>query len=461
MMDNRIKHLYCRAGFGLSPEEYRRLEGMAHRQALDELFSAAGRVDIIPSASYVADLDEQSFRQMDDQQKAELLREQRQFVLEENARWLNRMADPGQSALLEKMSLFWHGHFACDFKSGLFAVQYLNAIRRHALGNFRDLTLAMARDAGMIRYLNNQQNRKEQPNENFARELMELFTIGRGRYTETDVKEAARAFTGWSSNLRGEFVFRKIHHDEGTKTFMGRTGNFDGGDIIDMLLEKPETARFIARKAYRFFVNDQADEEKIEYLGNLFYESQYDIGRLMQGILDSDWFYAPENTGNRIKSPVELLAGLFRVLRARVQEPLALAGVQRALGQMLFHPPNVAGWPGGRSWIDNSTLQLRLNLGGLLFQAAEVDIRLREVAEANPDQRLRKLEATVDLKPVRQFAQGLSDADLLLRLQDLLLAPRVEADQDLLNRYTSLALGEDRLQAALLNILSLPEYQMC
>ncbi|MDV7393426.1 DUF1800 family protein, partial [Arthrospira platensis SPKY1] len=155
---------------------------------------------------------------MNEERKQELLDKERQLVFSLNAKWIHRMASPVASPLLERAALFWHGHFACTSNLGLLASGQLSTLRRHALGNFRDLTLAMARDAAMIRFLNNQQNKKEQPNENFARELMELFTIGRGHYTEQDVKEAARAFTGWSSNLRGEFVFRKFQHDYGAKT---------------------------------------------------------------------------------------------------------------------------------------------------------------------------------------------------------------------------------------------------
>jgi uncharacterized protein (DUF1800 family) len=194
------------------------------------------------------------------------------------------MSNPNHSALLEKMTLFWHGHFACTIKVGMLAAQQLNSIQQHALGNFRDLVLAIARDPSMIRFLNNQQNKKRQPNENFARELMELFTIGRGFYTENDVKEAARAFTGWSSNLSGEYVFRERQHDFGEKRFMNKRGNFDGTDIIDILLERRETAHFITKKIYQYFVNEKVNERRLEQLAAGFYDKNYDIKWLMQTI---------------------------------------------------------------------------------------------------------------------------------------------------------------------------------
>ena len=150
-------------------------------------------------------------------------------------------------------------------------------------------------------FLNNQQNKKQHPNENFAREVMELFTLGRGNYTENDIKEAARAFTGWGYNVGGDFVFRKNQHDTGTKTVLGKTGNFDGDDIIDILLEQKQTAIFITKKVYKFFVNENIDAEKVEWLGNRFFQSGYNIKNLLEDIFISDWFYAEKNIGTKIK----------------------------------------------------------------------------------------------------------------------------------------------------------------
>jgi uncharacterized protein (DUF1800 family) len=202
-----------------------------------------------------------------------------------NAEWLSRMANPQESALLERMCLFWHGHFACDIKSGGLAASYLNTIRKHALGRFGDLAKGIAREPAMIRYLNNQQNRKQSPNENFARELLELFTIGRGNYTEQDIKEAARAFTGWSSNFDGTFRFRRFAHDYGSKTFMNRTGKWDGDDIIDIILEQRATAEFLAAKMYRYFVNPGDDPQHIAQIANHLYDSGYHIGETVEFIM--------------------------------------------------------------------------------------------------------------------------------------------------------------------------------
>src|SRR5262249_34193319 len=188
----------------------------------------------------------------------------------------------------------------------------LDVIRRNALGNFGDLLKEVSKSAAMLFFLNNQQNRKDHPNENFAREVMELFTMGRGNYTEQDIKEAARAFTGWGANAGGEFVFRKFQHDTGEKTVLGKSGNFDGDNIIDILIENKQTARFITRKIYRYFVNDEVNEAIVDKLANKFYQSNYDISELMKEIFSSDWFYDPKNIGSRIKSPVELIVGIRR-----------------------------------------------------------------------------------------------------------------------------------------------------
>ncbi|MEL7161623.1 MAG: DUF1800 domain-containing protein, partial [Bacteroidota bacterium] len=293
------------------------------------------------------------------------------------------------------------------------------------------------------------QNRKNSPNENFARELMELFTLGRGQYTERDVKEAARAFTGWSSNLRGEFLFRPRLHDYGEKEFLSRQGNFDGDDIIDVILEQEAVATFICGKLYRFFVNDTIDPARVRELAITFRTNDYELGPVLRQLFSSAWFYAPENVGNRIKSPVELLAGMMRQLHV-TEIPLAgVIGLQRALGQLLFRPPNVAGWPGGRSWIDNSTLVLRLNLAGALFLAAEVDFQLPDDLEGEKRRRLKQLSAEFDLDPLRNLLA--TSATPSTALADYLLATPPNSPTRQTEQPELLALA----------LLSTPEYQLC
>lgn len=459
-MNEKIKHLYWRAGFGLSPQEWQQQQNQTVQQAVNELFAKAKQVEPLPIPSLP--IDSASRKTMDKQDLKEIIKEQRQQVGEIGVAWLERMAKPTESALLERMSFFWHGHFATQIKSGKPAALQLNAIRTHALGSFRELTLAIAKDPAMIRFLNNQQNRKDSPNENFARELMELFTLGRGNYTEKDIKEAARAFTGWSSTLTAEFIFRPNQHDNGSKIFFGKTGNFNGNDIIDMILEKREAADFITRKIYRYFVNEQVDEAIVKELSRQFYNNDYHIGKLMRSIFESDWFYDKKNVGTKIKSPVDFLAGVMRTLHVDFQNKPALVFLQRALGQMLFNPPNVAGWAGGKSWIDNSTLMVRLNLVPNLVNAAELNLRLKEQAEEpSTDQAGRRLNATVNFQPLEKWVGNKNQAAALDELANYLLqTPAVVGNNSLLQAYERSG-KDDFVKTATMLLMALPEYQVC
>ena len=285
----KIKHLYGRAGFGITLTELDAKSNLPFESIIDELVQRAkhskGLVIKLPV------YEQASLSKLNKLEKAALkkkLREENGFV---NAKWVQKMAD-SNNPLRDRMTLFWHGHFAMISKKNPFVSKsYINTLEKFAFGNFKDLVLAMARDPGMIRFLNNQQNKKGQPNENFARELLELFTIGIGHYTEQDIKEAARAFTGWQADKKNEFTFSKKRHDFGKKTFFGQSGNFGGEDIIDLILEKKETAKFITTKIYKYFVNKNIDQPIIEELADTFYHSNYDIEKLMRAIFSSEWFY--------------------------------------------------------------------------------------------------------------------------------------------------------------------------
>ncbi|RYG35943.1 MAG: DUF1800 domain-containing protein, partial [Chitinophagaceae bacterium] len=376
---SKNKHLLWRAGFGPNMGSLHTAEEISTKSLLRVLFKDSAAVPVFID---VADPDikqqyaitpvamssmAQRRRQMQDsigtrdtdQRSSEnnrrrLAQKSRENIKQLNLEWLNQMANSNQQ-LREKISLFWHGHFAANSGNILHQQLLLDVIRKNALGNFGDLLMAVSKSGSMITYLNNNQNRKNRPNENFARELMELFTLGRGNYTESDVKEAARSFTGWGTNPAGEFVFRKQQHDSGSKSFLGKEGNFNGDDIIRILLEQKQTAIYLTTKIYRFYVNENVDSKRVSQLADVFFNSGYDIAKLLQSIFESDWFYAQENTGNRIKSPVELLVGLRRNLELDIENGQVQLLFQRLLGQLLFYPPNVAGWPGGRSWIDSST----------------------------------------------------------------------------------------------------------
>lgn len=458
----KIKHLYWRAGFGLSPAEWQQKKDWPISKAVDELFAQAQQAPL--SLPIVAmELPEDMEKRRENRELFEqMLREEKRRIFEYNVKWVYRMASPKESALLERMTFFWHGHFACKPDFGKLGAQYLNTLRKHALGNFRDLVLAVAQDPAMIRYLNNQQNRKEKPNENFARELMELFTLGRGRYTEKDIKEAARAFTGWSSDLRGDYIFRPMWHDYGSKTFLGKTGPFDGKDIVNIILDKPEAAQFIVRKIYQHFVNDQVDETLVAELSKQFYQSNYDIGKLMRSIFSSEWFYSPKNMGNRIKSPIEFTAGLMRSVELKFDQPMGMLFIQRALGQILFNPPNVAGWPGGKSWIDNSTLMLRLNLPGYLFTSAEFSLRTKgEFEDEMREKGNRRLSSTLNIQPLSASIKGNNSSEIATELAKYLLLTPAALPLDTYTKELTATDRESIIRQMTLRLMTLPEYQMC
>lgn len=479
-------HLLWRAGFGVMAED------MAHINALDtnDLYAALEKqsatavthFDVAGNAlkglfmglGEAGDMEKQR-KMLSADQKREIRRQSREDLKNLNMTWLDEMVDsPAQ--LREKMALFWHGHFACRDINIYYQQLLLNVIRENATGYFGDLLNAVSKSASMLGFLNNQQNRKKHPNENFAREVMELFTLGRGNYTENDIKEAARAFTGWGFAGDGSFVFRRFFHDEGSKTIFGKTGQFTGDDVLAMLLEKKETAVFITRKIYRFFVNDTADPAKVQWLADRFYQSHYHIGSLMRDIFRSDWFYATENMGSHIKSPVELLVGIRRTLPMNMQHEAVQLVLQRALGQLLFYPPNVAGWPGGKNWIDSSTLMLRLRIPQLIKSQETVYV----TPKADDDQQMGMMEqqttaagkpalrgafridATINWPQYMKQFEGVPRTQLFDVLQSmLLLTPAESVSESSLKNVVNSTTRESYIQSVTIALMSTPEYQLC
>jgi uncharacterized protein (DUF1800 family) len=276
--------------------------------------------------------------------------------------WIKRMTF-GQYPLQEKLTFFWHGHFttsARDERAAQLMWQQNETLRQNAGGNFRTFVKQISRDPAMLDYLNNQENRKAHPNENYARELMELFTLGIGNYSEQDVKEAARAFTGWGHDGE-QFMYRKFDHDTGTKTFMGVSGNFDGDDIIELILQHPACATYISKCLLSFFVQDETDPAICQSLGNVLRDNNYELRPVLETMFCSKLFYSPEVIGGQIKSPVQLVVGTMRLLDVEPPQPMAMFAALDQMGQVPFGPPNVKGWPGGRSWINTSTLFVRYN----------------------------------------------------------------------------------------------------
>jgi len=405
------------------------------------------------------------------EQKKEIQKRSREGIRNLNLYWINEMVN-SDAQLREKMSLFWHGHFACRNLNVFFQQELLHVIRRNALGNFRDLLHEVSKTGAMLNFLNNNQNRKDHPNENFAREVMELFTMGRGNYTEHDVKEAAKAFTGWGANAKGEFVFRRFQHDEGSKTVLGNTGNFDGDEVLEILLDQKQTAKFISQKIYRFFVNDTVDQQKADWLANRFYKSDYDIGKLMEDIFTSDWFYDEKNIGSKIKSPVELLVGIQRMLPMKLENEEALLLLQRVLGQILFYPPNVAGWPGGKTWIDSSTLMMRMRIPQLINDRDEFNIKPKadddqmmgrndDDAKIRMGKAARPINAEIDWSKYVGYYSSVPRGDLVNDIAGNLLQTKQAVSADVIDQYSDAADRESFIKTATIQIMSTPEYQLC
>lgn len=267
--------------------------------------------------------------------------------------------------LLERMTLLWHGHFATSadkVTDAALLLQQNRVLRQYALGDFRAMTQAISRDPAMLVYLDSATNRRSHPNENYARELMELFCLGEGNYSEKDVQELARCFTGWEIKLR-KFKFNSYYHDSGPKTVLGKTGPFAEGESIDWILDQPQAAQFIVGKLYRCFICDEPapSAELLEPLANDLRENGWQIGPVVQRILGSQLFFSPHAVGRRVRSPVDLAIGLLRSLNATANTQ-QLAGDLQQNGQGLFYPPNVKGWDGGRTWINSSTILGRANM---------------------------------------------------------------------------------------------------
>lgn len=450
------KHLLWRAGFGVGINQVTDLKNNNTRTLLNELFKedpfteiTYDTPDIDPAADYM-----NSSSPVD--KKKEMQRINREQNNELNLNFLDKMVN-SKEQMREKMAFFWHGHFASRVVNPRFNKQLLNTIRKNALGNFRDLLFEVSQAPAMLGFLNNQQNKKDHPNENFAREVMELFTMGRGNYTEKDVREAARAFTGWGYDKEGNFKERKNLHDEGSKTFLGKTGNFSGADILNLILEQKATSRFITTKVYKFFVNEKTDQDIIDTLSNNFYNSGYDIKKLMTEIFSSTWFYDQKNIGNRIKSPIELMAGIMRILPMHIQNPENLIVYQKLLGQMLLYPPNVSGWPNGRSWIDSSTLMLRLQVPQIWSGLRPLEYSPRQdddidMGMKSPETALNKSfknpNITIDWNRVEKIFENKKTEDYLIQNTQTLDINSVKNFSDKSTKMT------------IINLMSTPEYQL-
>lgn len=485
-------HLLRRACFGGSYSDIERLFALGPEAAIDAVLRGEAVPTGLAPPSLGVELletpERAELRLMDLEQRQRYRREravaERRAFDDLKSWWLRRMVQTPHP-FEERMTLFWHGHFTSgmrEVKRAAFLKEQNELLRKAGLGRFSDLLLRISQDRAMLAYLDGNRNVRRAPNENFARELLELFSLGEGNYTERDVRMAARAFTGWGFDQSG-FQFRPQLHDAGEKVFLGKKGRFGGQEIIRALLEHPECARLVANKLLTAFVRPDPDRRLVEALAAWLRKNNFDLRGAMRVLLRSQAFYHPEARGALVKSPVELLVGTARSLETGVAD---IRAAQRALiqmGQELFQPPSVRGWPGGEKWINTSTLFVRYNVvGGLIHgqtfrdaNRAGSDRDVASTAEATNDETPMRdtgasaRQPTYDpITPLRSL--GLRSAEQIVEhYQSLLLAVPLSSEKsDALVRYLR-AGGEFNLDAPeaakrvrnMLHLLcSTPEYQL-
>ncbi|MEO7038982.1 MAG: DUF1800 domain-containing protein [Candidatus Elarobacter sp.] len=381
-------HLLRRAGFGGSPSDVERLDALPVNGAVDSLirFADTGSPAAQPPLEEPPQRPAGIFRGLaagaapDDA----TVQARRAFQMANNQSrrrnliamqqwWLGRMiASP--APLQEKMTLFLHGHFTSSPEKGTTAQELLaqnQLFRQHALGNLHELTQRVSQDPAMLRYLDNNVNAKAHPNENYARELMELFTLGIGNYTEQDVRESARAFTGWTFRRTpdglGRFYDNRAQHDDGTKTFLGRSGNFSGNDIVDIIFAQPAAARLFATKLLSFFVYMDPEPQLVDQVAALLTKNNFELAPVMSTVLRSNVFFSDRAYRALVKSPVEFVVGTHQLFGIADVAPIELATL-RSMGQVLFYPPNVKGWDGGAAWLSSQTILTRENFANGVAQ---------------------------------------------------------------------------------------------
>jgi hypothetical protein len=475
--DVKAAHLLNRAGFGGTPDEVERVQKLGPKEAVEWLldFPDAPAIEQDEDDSNQPDLSSiagspsdfrQYYRQLRDkspdekrQLQQQFMQANRQAVEATTAWWMKRMAF-GRYPMQEKLTFFWHGHFttsAKDERAALLLWRQNELLRQNSAGNFETFVRSISRDPAMLDYLNNNENRKAHPNENYARELMELFTLGIGNYTETDIKQGARAFTGWGHDGI-DFVYRANQHDDGIKTFFGHSGNFDGDDIITLILRHPACPKFISGELFKYLAYDDMEKGLPEALGQVLLSNNYDLRPLLRTILTSRAFYSPNSIGVQIKSPVQLVMGTIRMLGLKMPPGQALASALNQMGQLPMMPPNVRGWPGGRMWINTSTLFIRYNTG-VWLAGGEVPALTRIDRKGDsrgplPD----RLARPTDFDPE---SDGGAEAVVDAWVKRLIQRPIGDDKKQVLVDVLADGVNTDSVRKVVQLIVSMPEYQLC
>jgi uncharacterized protein (DUF1800 family) len=486
-------HLANRAGFGGKPSEIEHLVTLGPDKAVDwyvdyekesdDFFTPAksgGGRDAEKFAEIRNLQMEEQKGNLSDEKKYEIAEKRRTLVREQQREqvthlvemrgdWFQRMATT-RRPLQEKLTLFWHGHFATSAQK----VQRANymwgqiyTFRQHASGNWLKMLEAVAKDPAMLVWLDQAQSRREHPNENFAREVMELFALGEGHYTEKDITEAARALTGFTLNrFEGRFEYRPFMHDSGTKTVLGKTGNLDGNDVLEIIASQPQTFKFISGKLWRFFASDNPDPKVIGALAEVFHKSNGEIKPLLRAMFKCHEFYAPDVVRSQVKSPVQWLVSSVRLLEREMPPPVVAGQICKSMGQDLLVPPNVKGWDGGLSWITTNNLLTRYNQAALLVMAEnkmtpEGQGINRAISERAA--RAARFMHVVDVDKVVTESDRADKAKLVAALEKRFLQSKMtEKQRSVLQEFLDSrgSLDHNDVRHAIRLVMSTPEYQL-
>ena len=460
----RAAHLLRRAGFTPTRAEIDRAVAQGYEATVEELLHPDERPDL--------EIEDLIRRYHVDHNSLMLLESSQGY-------WLYRIINT-QRPLEEKMALFWHGLFATAYgklNHAKAVVNQTHTFRRHGLGKFADILLELSRDPAMIFWLDNKDNHKDAPNENYGRELLELFSMGIGNYTEDDVKAAARAFTGWTienteymsirasrdsfwpyGRIDWQFRYRDDDHDDSEKVFLGHTGPFSGQDVIDIIVKQPATAHYIAGKLYGFFVSDRPDEEAIGILADEFTRSGGDIRAVMRCMFLSGFFASEGARLARVKSPAELVGGTARLAGSHRQPEWTIANLAmdvNFMGQEILNPPTVEGWHTGMEWIDTGNLVERINAAGA---------EMRDTNRPGVRAIVERVRETRDVFSPQQFAEACLDAvgmfEVSQATMDSLVSLAAEWDDVRFDRPDAAACAEERVTEMLQLIVASREYQL-
>ncbi|MEM1157130.1 MAG: DUF1800 domain-containing protein [Verrucomicrobiota bacterium] len=496
--DVQLSHLLNRAGFGKAPAQGAPDVGAGPEAWVDRLLDTPARMNPSDEPEWVKGTNYsekmmRNFRDLPETERRTKLKEMqrmnRQHVQSVREWWLDRILR-SEEPLQEKLTLFWHGHFVSSsqkVKVGKHHWIQNNLLRYRGLGSFRDLTVAVGRDPAMLIYLDGARSQKGSPNENYARELMELFTLGEGHYTEDDIKAAARAFTG---RLAGRYSDKSTlaprQFDRGEKTFFGQTGRFDDADIVDIILQQQQASRYITRKLWEYFAYAHPEPEIVDSLALTFRENDYQLKPVLREMFLSQQFYSKKAVRTQIKSPVMWLASLARVLDLDPFPTKIGTRVLDQLGQQLLNPPSVKGWDGGRAWVSTTTLIMRNNLAHLLINGgspgkAGLTGRIREIPQAVMDamseqqkQRLETMQQRAKFVEipsllrnkslVAQWRKTSATEKLPLLVRTVYQGPISSASYSTLEKNPNLLLNSsnlpEALQQSIYELVAHPEFQL-